>query len=96
MIHVIEVSGESCANCFTLMPILKELCEKMGLPLTHIEANEKTAERVQALRIERVPTVIVMQGEKEIARCTGFQPYEILEVWLSAMIEKANTASGEE
>jgi hypothetical protein len=26
----VEISGESCANCLTLMPILKELCEARG------------------------------------------------------------------
>ena len=27
----VEVSGESCANCLTLMPILEELCSARGV-----------------------------------------------------------------
>lgn len=95
MIRIIEVSGESCANCFTLMPVLKALCEQKNLPLEHLEANEKTQDKIAELHIERVPTVLVMKGEREIARCTGFQPYEILEIWLDAMLEKANNDTGE-
>jgi hypothetical protein len=26
---VVEISGESCANCLTLMPVLKELMSKI-------------------------------------------------------------------
>ena len=85
--ELLEVSGESCANCFTLMPILNRLAAERNIPLKHIEAGADTRELVDSLKIERVPTVIVFKDGKEMARCTGFQPEEILSVWLDAKLE---------
>lgn len=86
--EIVEVSGESCANCFTLMPILHKLAVERNIPLTHVEAGADTAEEVQQLNIERVPTVIVRRDGEEVARCTGFQPEEILSLWLDAKTEE--------
>ena len=37
---VVEISGESCANCLTLMPILQELVENRDdVTLVHVEAD---------------------------------------------------------
>ena len=43
-IQLIEVSGESCANCLTLMPMLHEIVSnRQDIELVHIEASEETA-----------------------------------------------------
>lgn len=81
---LLEVSGESCANCFTLLPVVSRLAAERGLPLEHLEADEGNAERVRALGIDRVPTLIVYGDGQEVARCTGYQPEEILTLWLDA------------
>lgn len=86
--ELLEVSGESCANCFTLLPIVNRLAAARGIPVRHLEVTEETAAEVQALYIERVPTLIVFKEGIEIARCTGYQPEEILEVWLDAKLEE--------
>ena len=86
--ELLEVSGESCANCFTLLPIVNRLAAARGIPVRHLEVTEETAAEVRALYIERVPTLIVFKKGKEIARCTGYQPEEILEAWLDAKLEE--------
>lgn len=86
--ELLEVSGESCANCFTLLPIVNRLAAARGIPVRHLEVTEETAAEVRALCIECVPTLIVFKEGKEIARCTGYQPEEILEVWLDAKLEE--------
>ena len=86
--ELLEVSGESCANCFTLLPIVNRLAAARGIPVRHLEVTEETAAEVQTLYIERVPTLIVFKEGKEIARCTGYQPEEILEAWLDAKLEE--------
>ena len=44
-IQVIEISGESCANCLNLMPLLHDVVsEREGLSLVHIEADENTVQ----------------------------------------------------
>lgn len=82
--ELLEVSGESCANCLTLLPVVSRLAAARGIPVRHLELTQETAAKAQALQIERVPTLIVYRDGAEIARCTGYQPEEILEVWLDA------------
>lgn len=88
MYSLLEVSGESCANCYTLLPVVRKLAAARGIPVEHLEVSSETAARVQALQIDRVPTLIVCRDGKEIARCTGYQPEEILELWLDAKLEE--------
>ncbi|MBQ8284368.1 MAG: thioredoxin family protein [Clostridia bacterium] len=85
----VEVSGESCANCITLMPILKELCDARGdVRLVHVEADYDTLSLMEEWDVEKVPTILLMDEGEIFARCAGFQPEEILELWLDAKIEE--------
>ena len=84
-----EISGESCANCLTLMPILQELCDKRGdVRLVHIEADYSTMELMEEWEVMKVPTILLMEDGEIFARCAGFQPEEILEIWLDAKLEE--------
>ena len=88
-ISIVEVSGESCANCLTLMPILDRLVSKMdGVNLFHIEADNDTMPLIEKFEIMAVPTILVLYNQEIKARCKGFQPEEILELWLDAKIEE--------
>ena len=87
-IQVVEFSGESCANCLTLMPLLYQLCKERSIPLLHVEAGDDTLKVLSEYQIDRVPTVILMDNGIEFARATGFQPQEIFEIWLDAKIEE--------
>lgn len=88
-ISVVEVSGESCANCLSLMPILHRLVsERDDAELHHIEASEDTVCMLQAFGVEAVPTVLVLYNDVVYAKCRGYQPEEILEIWLDAKIEE--------
>ncbi len=85
----VEISGESCANCLTLMPILKELCEaRSDVRLVHVEADYSTLSLMEEWGVEKVPTILLMDDGEVFARCAGFQPEEILEIWLDAKIEE--------
>ena len=86
---LVEVSGESCANCLTLMPILKDLCEaRNDIRLVHVEADYSTLALMEAWEVEKVPTILLFDDGEIFARCSGFQPEEILELWLDAKIEE--------
>ena len=88
-ISVVEVSGESCANCLTLMPILDRLVSNMkDVNLFHIEADNDTMPLIEKFEIMAVPTILVMYNQEIKARCKGFQPEEILELWLDAKVEE--------
>lgn len=85
----VEISGESCANCLTLMPLLKELIDaRNDIRLVHVEADYSTLPLMEVWEVEKVPTILLMDDGEIFARCTGFQPEEILEIWLDAKIEE--------
>ena len=85
----VEVSGESCANCLTLMPILQDLCSaRKDVRLVHVEADYSTLPLMEEWEVEKVPTILLVEDGEIFARCAGFQPEEILELWLDAKIEE--------
>ena len=85
----VEISGESCANCLTLMPILKELIDgRDDIRLVHVEADYSTLPLMEIWEVEKVPTILLVEDGEIFARCTGYQPEEILELWLDAKIEE--------
>lgn len=88
-ITVIEVSGESCANCISLMPVLNSLMKQRNdAVLHHIEASEDTVDFMEKFAVEAVPTILIMYNDEVFARCRGYQPEEILELWLDAKIDE--------
>jgi len=42
--------------------------------------------------VTRVPTILLIDDGEIFARCAGFQPEEILEIWLDAKIEERKAA----
>ena len=88
-ICIIEISGESCANCFSLMPVLNSIVSKRtDCRLVNIEATEETSEIIKMFEVERVPTILLCDDGEVFARATGFQPEEILELWIDAKISE--------
>ncbi|MBQ9081733.1 MAG: thioredoxin family protein [Clostridia bacterium] len=84
----VEVSGEGCANCISLMPVLHSVISaREDLKLVHVEVNEENKDLISDWEIDRVPTVLLTDDGKIFARCHGFQPEEILELWIDAKME---------
>ena len=54
----------------------------------HVEADADTAELMREWEIDRVPTVLLTDDGEIFARCSGFQPEEILELWIDAKMEE--------
>ena len=88
-LQVVEISGESCANCLTLMPLLHDVVsERSNLTLVHVEASEDTVKIMEHYDVDRVPTVLLLDDGEVFARATGFQPREIFELWIDAKLEE--------
>lgn len=89
-IQVIEICGESCANCLSLMPLLHRILkERNDVELLHIEVSQEHKDFIEKYQIDRVPTILILKDGLEIARTRGYQPEEILEIWLDDKISKA-------
>ena len=55
---VVEVSGESCANCFSMMNVLNNVLKDKDVNLIHVEIDESQQEFIKQYNINRVPTII--------------------------------------
>lgn len=88
-ICAIEFSGEGCLGCITMIPVLNNVIgERKDVRLEHVEVTPETEEIVTSFGVDRVPTVILAEDGVEFARCHGYQPEEILELWLDAKLEE--------
>lgn len=83
---VVEISGESCANCLTLMPILRRICDSRSIKLVHIEATNETVKLMEILDVRTAPTILIVKDGIVYASARGYQPEEILEIWIDAKI----------
>lgn len=84
---IVEFYGDACASCHAVMPVLSALAPRFGYRFIRVdlEADGAAAEKYS---ITRVPTVILMDDGKEFARFSGYQPPEILEIWLESKTEE--------
>ena len=87
MIKLIEISGDSCAGCHAVIPAVNAAARQNGLSVERIDI-ESHPEAVQKYGVERIPAIIIADGEKVVARCFGYQPEEILSLWVQAKLEE--------
>lgn len=82
---LLEISGETCDACLAVLPNCASVAEKFGLKFIKIGVEEHP-EAIEEYRLERLPSIIITEDGREIAKCSGFQPLEILELWVQAKL----------
>lgn len=85
---LVEIFGESCANCFAMLPVVTNVAKNLNLTMRRVDIQALTAEDVERYGISKVPTVLLMDGEQLIGRCAGYQPEEIFTIWVEAKLEE--------
>ncbi|MCD8205471.1 MAG: hypothetical protein LUD29_02515 [Clostridia bacterium] len=83
---LLEITGD-CAQCYEAVPDAKEAARALGIGFEEVVAGGD-GEIVRENAIEKLPALLLMFDGKEIARCYGYQPEEILELWIDAMAER--------
>ena len=83
---VIVAGGYSCGGCAELGSSVKTIeSEFPGTEFLYVSA-ETDREVFRDKVIDRIPCTIVLKGDEEVARCYGYQPPEILSLWLKNKI----------
>lgn len=82
---LIEICGDACVGCLAVLPNCKQVAQRFGLRFVGLNV-EDDEEQVKSFNVERIPTIILWNDGKEIARCHGYQPQEILELWMEAKL----------
>ena len=88
---LLEIVGDACASCYELAPVLKKVADARGIRLERIDAQTLGAAFLEQYAVWRAPTVILFKDGEEISRFTGFQPEEILELWLDAKLSNQDS-----
>ena len=93
---VIVAGGYSCGGGAELGSSVKMIeGEFPGTEFFYVSA-ETDGEIFREKGIDRIPCTIVLKGDEEVARCYGYQPPEILSLWLKSKIGfSAKTDPGE-
>ncbi len=93
-INLVEISGAGCPGCMSVMPVAREVAKALGVGFVIIDA-EKREDVPAGWSIERVPAIILADGDTEIFKCYGYQPDEILYLCAEDALQKHLAAKGE-
>lgn len=85
--RAVLVRNDACAGCYALAPVAAKVAAAYELPLTELEATEENAALLQKWEIDKLPAFLLLDDGEAFARCYGYQPEEILEIWVEAKIE---------
>jgi thioredoxin 1 len=77
MKRFIYFSAEWCGPCKILSPIMSEINSK-GMPVEKVDVDFN-AEFAHKYRVKNIPTVILVNGDREIQRFVGANPANIYE-----------------
>lgn len=79
---IIDFWAEWCGPCKKLAPIYEELSEEIeGINFGKVDMEEEQQIGTQ-LGVRALPTLVIMNGDEEIARKTGAMPKDRLEAWI--------------
>ncbi|MDE6557954.1 MAG: thioredoxin family protein [Clostridia bacterium] len=82
---LIEISGEGCDACLAVMPNCARIAQSFGLKFVKINIAD-CPEIVEKFEIIKIPSIVLADDGKQIAKCAGYQPLEILELWVEAKL----------
>ena len=84
---LVEIGGSSCAGCHQLMPSARQAAASAGIPFKYFDAEE-AGELIQKWQVKSLPSLFIADGGQPFAEAHGYQPQEILEIWLDYKIQE--------
>ena len=82
------ISGEGCANCVSMLPMVLKLKERNDMDVYIVEVSPSNYEINEHYDIKVVPTILLTSYGKAISKITGYQPEEIFELYIEAKLEE--------
>ena len=86
---IAKFQTKACVVCRKLNPALKQLMERNPEleRLVSIDAEESSA-LAERYNVRAVPTLILFDGDRELARCNGFQTATMLREWVNPHLSR--------
>ena len=82
---LIEISGEGCDACLAVLPNCGQVAKDFDLKFVKISIQD-CPEVVKKFEITKIPSIVLVEDGKGIAKCAGYQPLEILQLWVQAKL----------
>lgn len=82
------ISGEGCANCVSMLPMVLKLKERNDMDVYIVEVSPSNYEINEHYNIKVVPTILLTSYGEAISKITGYQPEEIFELYIEAKLEE--------
>ena len=84
----LDIWGSGCPPCQQLAPVLKTLAKDLAGKVKVVKLNaEQNPMAAQAFKVRGVPTLVLFQDGKEVARTMGFQPLEKLKSFIDSSLK---------
>lgn len=74
-------TNEACRPCKQVEPVLRELADR-GYPITKVDTEQYPA-WVREFRVQSTPTVVMVRGNTELSRQSGFVNAATVERWFN-------------
>lgn len=88
-IHLVELAGDQCSGCAALNPVVHNLLKKYPRVAHHyVTVTHNTQAICQEYKIDRIPALVFIFNGQVLSVAKGFQPEEILDIWLESEIAK--------
>lgn len=94
---LVLISGDGCANCSTMTPIVNRMKDKfLDLSVHFVDIDKHNYKINEYYGVEVVPTLLFLYEGALISKVSGYQPEEILEIYIECKMgeykaQNANT-----
>lgn len=88
-ICLVEIGGATCAGCHQLMPAARESAQKFNIPFYYVDESE-AGDLIQKWEVKTVPSLFLVKKGTPFAEAHGYQPQEILEIWIEYKLQEHN------
>ena len=88
---LIQCNGDTCAGCAQNLPVVHRVLQmRDDCEFVEVGELEQLAVLVDRYQLTHLPALVLVSGETFIGEVHGYQPEEILALWLDAKIQEFN------
>ena len=73
MKQIIKFYADWCGPCHVMSPVVDEVSKEYDVPVRTVDID-KESEMAQAYGVRSIPTVILLEDQREVARVVGAVP----------------------
>ena len=84
---LVEIGGSACAGCHQLMPSARQAAQNAGIPFYYFDESE-AEELIKEWNVKTVPSLVLADCGVPFAEAHGYQPQEILEIWIEFKLQE--------